>query len=471
MKGRFLFLFVGTWLIYLAFLPPGIYSVDGYSMLAVADSIVTHGNVTVSAGLGIPGKSGLIYSSWYPLQSVLAVPVVATAIQAAGIFHIPVHYAESISVTVLPSLYTALTVGLVYCLAISLGSVELGAWLAAITYGFGTIALVYARDFYADPLLALLIALGLLLAFESSEVWTTLPVAALAVLAKPTGIILGPVLSVYLFWKTRKFWLSLLPGLGSAIGLATYFVYNYVRFGDFRTFGQPWKFSIGFVPEGTVGLLFSPGAGLIWFCPCVVLSVVALWQMKTRRLEALAIVGLATASLLLHSLWAAWSGGWSWGPRLLLPILPGLVALTGLLSNGWRKVLVVCAVLGFLINAPNLVSFYARYFSEAKEQGISEADLLWSPNRSPLVHGWPAAFRQIQDARQSDVRQMLAQREEEPAKSISSSRALRIVAIWWWVLPAVHVSRMWGILISILLAAAGIWILARERIRRAALLR
>jgi len=118
MKGRFLFLFVGTWLIYLAFLPPGIYSVDGYSMLAVADSIVTHGNVTVSAGLGIPGKSGLIYSSWYPLQSVLAVPVVATAIQAAGIFHIPVHYAESISVTVLPSLYTALTVGLVYCLAI-----------------------------------------------------------------------------------------------------------------------------------------------------------------------------------------------------------------------------------------------------------------------------------------------------------------------------------------------------------------
>ena len=52
-------------------------------------------------------------------------------------------------------------------------------------------------------------------------------------------------------------------------------------------------------------------------------------------------------------------GGWSWGPRHLLPILPGLVALTGVLSNGWRKVLVLSAILGFLLTAPNLVSFYS----------------------------------------------------------------------------------------------------------------
>ena len=60
MRARFLFMFFGTWLIYLAFLPPGIYSIDGYSMLAVADSIVTRHNVAVPAGLGIPGKDGLI---------------------------------------------------------------------------------------------------------------------------------------------------------------------------------------------------------------------------------------------------------------------------------------------------------------------------------------------------------------------------------------------------------------------------
>src|ERR1700694_3197919 len=136
MRVGFLFMFFGTWLVYLAFLSPGIYSIDGYSMLAVADSLVTHHNVAVPAGLGIPGKDGLIYSSWYPLQSVLAVPVVAGALKASSVLHLPVHYVESLSVCVLPALYTALTVPIVYLLALTLGSAEIGAWLAAITYGF-----------------------------------------------------------------------------------------------------------------------------------------------------------------------------------------------------------------------------------------------------------------------------------------------------------------------------------------------
>jgi hypothetical protein len=67
---------LGTGLIYLAFLPPGIYSIDGNSMLAVAESIVTRHNLTVPTGLGIPGRDGQTYSSWYPLQSLLSVPAV-----------------------------------------------------------------------------------------------------------------------------------------------------------------------------------------------------------------------------------------------------------------------------------------------------------------------------------------------------------------------------------------------------------
>jgi hypothetical protein len=456
MRVRFFFMFFGTWLIYLAFLPPGIYSIDGYSMLAVADSLVTHHNVDVPAGLGIPGKGGLIYSSWYPLQSVLAVPVVVGALKASSVLHVPAHYVESLSVTVLPALYTALTVSIVYLLALSLGSAEIGAWLAAITYAFSTIALVYTRDFFADPLLALLVAFGLLLAFRQGASWMILSVTALAVLAKPTGIILGPVLSVYLLWKTRRFWLSLLPGIGSAVGLALYFLYNSYRFGNFRTFGQPWAFSIKFVPQGVAGFLISPGEGLIWFCPCVILSVVALSQIKTRRLEEWTIVTLAATSLLLHSLWLSWAGGWSWGPRLLLPVLPGLVALTGVLSNGWRKVVLLSAIIGFLLSAPNLVSFYTRYFSEAYEQKVSEADLMWLPSRSPLLHAWPAAYRQIQEARRSDVHDLLAQRTEVPASKISNSRALRIVAVWWWLLPVVHISRMWGVFVSAFLTLCGI---------------
>lgn len=460
-------LFLGSWLIYLAFLSPGIYSVDGGSMLAVADSLVRHHDVTVPAGLGIEGPDGNTYSSWYPLQSLLALPVVAAAAKASSILHLPLRYVESISATVLPAFYTALTVPLVYLLALALESSQAGAWLAALTYGFGTIALVYTRDFYADPLLALLMALGLQLAFRPTRSWKIVPVTGLAVLAKPTGIILGPILTLYIFWKTRRFWPSLLPGLGSAAGLALYFVYNYYRFGNIRTFGQPWRFSLTFVPQGVAGLLISSGEGLLWYCPCTALAILAFFKLNRQRLEiwaqALTIVALAMMSVLLHSLWAAWNGGWSWGPRLLLPILPGVVALTGTLQGRWQKLLALSAMIGFLLSAPNLVSSFTRYLSEANEAGVPETAVMWQPSRSPLVHAWPAAYRQVEDARRLDVRDLLAQSNGTPAAKIGDSRALRIVAVWWWLLPVVHISRTWGVLAALLLSAAGIWLIVLAR--------
>jgi hypothetical protein len=455
-RKKFLYLFSGSWLIYLAFLAPGVYSIDGWSMLSVAESIVTRHDVTVPAGLGVPGRNGLIYSIWYPLQSVLAVPVVALAVKASALLHLPLHYVESLAALILPALYTALTVPLVYFLAIALKGPEDGAWLAAITYGFATIAMTYTRDFYADPLLALLMATGLLLAFTHSSPWKILCVCALAILTKPTGIILGPVLSGYLFFKTRRLWPSALPAFGTLLGALLYFAYNFYRFGHVQSFGQGWDFSIRFMPAGLAGLLISPGGGLLWFCPCVILAFIALFKNNVRQLEVWAVAGLAGASLLLHSMWIAWSGGSSWGPRLLLPVLPALVALASTLKWQGRKLLIAAALLGFVLNAPTLFSSYKRYISEAGEQGITLPSLMWEPGRSPLLHAWPAAFRQIQDARHSDVRELLSQRGELPATKISNSRALRIVALWWWLLPIVHVSRVWGVIVFALLVAVGI---------------
>jgi hypothetical protein len=455
-KKKFWYLFSGSASIYLAFLAPGILSIDGWSMLMVADSIVTRHDITVPAALGVLGRNGLIYSTWYPLQSVLAVPVVALSVKASALLHLPLHYLESPAALTLSVLYTALTVPLVYFLAIALRASEKAAWLAGVTYGFGTIAMTYTREFYADPLQALLMAVGLLLAFHQRAWWKILCVAALAILAKPTGIILGPILSAYLYTKTRRFWPSVMPVVGTALGTLLYFAYNFYRFGQMRNFGPGWGFSIRFVPEGVAGLLFSPGFGLLWFCPCVLLAFLAMAKLRARDLEAWTIVALAGSSLLLHSLWVAWSGGWSWGPRLLLPVLPGLVALASTLKWGGRQLLLAAAVIGFLVNAPTMFSSFKRYLAEAGEQGIAASRLMWEPAQSPLLHAWPTAFRQVQDARHLDVHELLAQRGETAATKIENSRALRIVALWWWLPPIVHVSRIWGVLVSALLVVLGI---------------
>jgi hypothetical protein len=463
-RRMWLSLTFGIALIYLAFLPPGIYSLDGNGMLAVAESLVAHHSWAVPQELGLPGRGGQFFGKWYPLQSVLAVPLVAVATEAAHLLRVPAHYLSAIVSLVLPAIFTAATAGLVGLISMRLGSSVVGAQVAAVSYAFGTIALTYARTFYAEPLLALLTAAAICAALASSPrqiVYAALS-AMLAVFAKPTGIVVGPVISAYLLVKTRSLKLSLIPAFGSFAGLSIYCCYNYMRFGHPLMFGQPWSFRLQTMPEGFVGLLFSPGRGLFWYCPTVVLSVAAFQKAKkSNLLGALLPVTMFAGFLLLHCFWAFWSGGWSWGPRFLLPGLPGLAALLGHLEAQWRRGLIVLTAVGFLINAPTLFTFYERYYAEENEQGVSERDTLWSFSRAPFLHAWPAAARQVQDARKFDVRELMSQRGVSPATTISSSRALRIVAVWWWVLPIAHIPRVLGAIVSLLLLASGVIVLLR----------
>jgi 4-amino-4-deoxy-L-arabinose transferase-like glycosyltransferase len=456
-KLRFFLLGFGAFLIYLAFLPPGIYTIDANSMLAVSDSLL-HGSVSVPAPyLGTRGPNGMFYSNWYPLLSVVSLPFVALGSAAAHFFELPVHYVEAICALLVPALCTACTIPLVSLLAVQLGADNKSAYWAGLVYGFGTIALVYARDFLAEPLLALIIASALCLAFRERAGPAAI-LSSLAVLAKPTGVFIGPLLSAYLFAKTRKLVVSAIPAIGSAVGLGLYALYNAFRFGHPFTFGQPWAFAMHTIPEGFAGLLVSPGWGLLWYSPCAVLGLAAIPYAR-KRWEALTILGVFLSLLGLHAPFAIWNGGWSWGPRYLLPALPGLIALTALLPAAGKKATLALALVTFILTAPTMFSFYKRYLAEAYERNVPSSELTWSPAASPLVHAWPAAIRQCRDAANHDVRALFAA-AGTPAHTIDSSRALRIVAVWWWVLPIARVPRSLGVVVSVLLLIAGFTALA-----------
>lgn len=452
-------------LIYLAFLPPGVYSIDGNSMLAVAESLVTRHSIAVPSGLGAVGPDGQIYSTWYPLLSFLAVPLVALAVPISQSFHVPLHYVAGVFAGVLPALFTAMTVGLTALIAVQLGSTLEGARRAALVLGLGTVAMVYARTFYADPLLALLVTGGVYLTFTRAprNILLAAFLALLAVLAKPTGILLGPLLCLYLFVKRVAIKVSILPLVASGVGLLCYSAYNVVRFGNPLNFGPANPFSMALIPEGLAGQLFSPGAGIIWYCPPTILGALGFSKAAKAKLkEGFLIASVFGAFLLLHSAVPYWEGGWSWGPRYLLPVLPLVMALTGLLEGKAAKALLVLGFGGFLVNAPMLVSYYERYYAEEAEQGIVPHTMLWSPAHSPLLHAWSAASRAVEDARQNDVREMFRERKaESPSTTIATSRALRVVAVWWWVLPVVHIPRLIGALLSLAMVLCGAWIISR----------
>ncbi len=127
-ETHWLRLLVGTSLIFLAFLPPGIYSVDGNGMLAVAESLVEKHSLTVPPDLGMVGRGGQYYGMWYPLQSILSVPFVSVAVPASRSMGLPTHYVAAFSVLVLPVIFTGATTALVALISFELGlhSRELG---------------------------------------------------------------------------------------------------------------------------------------------------------------------------------------------------------------------------------------------------------------------------------------------------------------------------------------------------------
>jgi hypothetical protein len=107
-------------------------------------------------------------------------------------------------------------------------------------------------------------------------------------------------------------------------------VYNYSRYENPLTtgylpeesFSAPWIL-------GIVGQLFSPGRGIVFYSP-ILLACLAALPNFIRRHRLLAILILATAGcyLLLYGKWFMWHGGFAWGPRFLVPVMPLLCITT-----------------------------------------------------------------------------------------------------------------------------------------------
>jgi hypothetical protein len=282
------------------------------------------------------------------------------------------------------------------------------------------------------------------------------------VLAKPTGVVLGPLLAAHAIMRQRSFKAASLPLIGTIAGFSLYAVNNTARFGCPLTFGQPTdQLTLFHLPSGLLILLLSPGRGLIWYCP-VVLALFGLDRTVVRRLDVALIFGIALAYLFVYSLWSFTAGGWSWGPRFLLPAIPGLLALAAFLRNVWRRCLVILTIVGFFVSAPTMVSYYYRIYQEEPQARENNYDL-WSFSQAPFIRVWGSGARELRDAQHTDVKTLVRQAGAVTNNGPENWRTLRIVNLWWWMLPALGIPRLFGATISAVLALVGLTLMVWAR--------
>jgi len=250
----------------------------------------------------------------------------------------------------------------------------------------GTFALPYGKEFFSEPLAALCLVVAVERALARRPAWAGLALG-LAILTRPQNVLFAPVFAA-VAWRAEGLRAVARLGIGMLPGVALTVAYNQVRFGSPFELGYQ---DVGLTTpllDGAVGLLLEPRKSLLLFAPIVLLLPLVLRQSWRENRLATVLIGAQTAiTVVLTAKWFAWHGGWSWGPRLVLPAVVLAVVLVGPWMTTTRRVraVVLLFAAGFLVSAPALVVSTQSQQLEAAPVPESAHYLDTQPLASPTV--------------------------------------------------------------------------------------
>jgi hypothetical protein len=253
------------------------------------------------------------------------------------------------------------------CLA--LGASERDARRLAVVLGLCTIIWPYGTTLYSEAwLAAAFVWAAALLLDPRPKVASAAVLIAGAIVTKPTAIVIAAAFIVAVLFDRRgsqhtRATAVLVLSIAIALAGSVHVVWNVARFGSPLEFGYnlagmiPHPPARPFIPEaiprGLFVQLLTPGKSLFLWAPVTLLSLLSLracWE-RERGLTAGLIVGTVSA-LVFYAAFFFPDGGYSHGPRHLVPLVPLLtlpLAVPGIAVS--RRALGACAAVGFVMAA------------------------------------------------------------------------------------------------------------------------
>ncbi len=374
----------------------------------------------------VEGKDGKAYSKYGPGQPLAILPLYVLGKVAVSL--IPAYYvdwfpsdyvpfkrperisasehAENVVVPAFTSLLnplaTAVSCLLVFLIAYQLSGSAKTSLVTAGIFGFATAAFPYAKYSFHHPLATalLLASFYFLLSWRARGNAWRLVIAGtclgFATLTRYESVAALIAFLPYVAWGayrrtgTEVFKAAMLFVLPVIAFVLVVLWYNDLRFGNPLYTGY---FQEGFTAdfgESIKGLILSPGRSIFLFSPPILVGLACLPLFSRRWLpEGLAIAVLVVVFFSLYAKWSGWEGGWGWGPRYLLPVLPFLIVpvLTALQSKRtWPKVVVIgLSLVGLPIQLLGvLTNFNDFYMERTMIQGLDFWRTVYDWEQSPI---------------------------------------------------------------------------------------
>ena len=290
---------------------------------------------------------------------------------------------------ILAALLTAVWGGLVFATC----RLQLGTGtsaLVALAAGLGTQALsTVSRAVWSDTwgLVLLQAALFLLLRSATPNPAVLGSLAGWQYLVRPTYSL--AIVGILAILALRRQWRACVAtGAVAAFWCATLVVCSYAYYGV----GLPpyyWSTCLTFAHfwTGLVSNLVSPSRGLFVYVPAALVALSSTWRSQPQPVAAVA-VAVTVAHLVATSGNDNWWGGYSYGPRLMIGVLPWLVLVVVQTVSlpRWRVAFAVAALAGVAVNVPGAFAPSTVRWNEAVNvDAHPERVLSW---RDPQFLAW-----------------------------------------------------------------------------------
>ncbi|QDV37925.1 hypothetical protein [Tautonia plasticadhaerens] len=394
------------------------------SRLMLTYAIVDHGTIRLDPYRvqtnDIAAFGGHFYTDKQPGYSIAAAVPYAIAKAALGLpdhpegppalTHWPGDYWATLGTA---GLATAIGAAVLVVLAGRAGCGPRASSLVGLAYGLATPAYAYASMSYGHQLASACLLGSLALVDRPGTRRPGLALAAsgfLAAFASVVELSVGPISALLGCFAIGKVATRSLPPkaicgfvLGASVPTLVLLGYNAMAFGNPLDIGYAHHATQQFAevhsadnPLGlrapdwskAVPLLWGRHRGLFFYAPILLLAPVGWAALLVRGKVGLGLVAIlaSLAVFLVNVSYPEWTGGWSTGPRLLVPLIPfGMLGVAGALAVGGRGAAIVAGILAIAGGALILLfqGVGAQIPQDVPDPLVQVAWPLWSGGRIP----------------------------------------------------------------------------------------